>query len=32
LLVGDGFRDLYQPAKGNVRDLAAGFLELLFEF
>lgn len=32
LLVGRGFRDLYQPLEGNVRDLAAGFVDLAFEY
>ena len=32
LLVGKGFRDLYQPLQGDARDLAAGFLEMAFEY
>ena len=32
LLVGNGFRDLYQPLYGSVPDLAAGFFEATFEY
>ncbi|MFM7976601.1 MAG: hypothetical protein ACKO8U_16140 [Pirellula sp.] len=32
LIVGDGFRDLYQPLYGSVPDLAAGFFEATFEY
>jgi len=32
LIVGKGFRDLYQPLNGKVSDLAAGFLEATFEY
>jgi hypothetical protein len=32
LLVGKGFRDLYQPLYGSVSDLAAGFFEATFEY
>lgn len=32
LVVGDGFRDLYQPLNGEVSNLAAGFLEASFEY
>jgi hypothetical protein len=32
LIVGKGFRDLYQPLNGKVNDLAAGFLEASFEY
>jgi len=32
LLVGNGFRDLYQPLHGSVPDLAAGFFEATFEY
>jgi len=32
LIVGNGFRDLYQPLEGNVNDLAAGFFEASFEY
>jgi hypothetical protein len=32
LVVGDGFRDLYQPLYGSVPNLAAGFFEATFEY
>ena len=32
LLVGNGFRDLYQPLYGSVPDQAAGFFEATFEY
>lgn len=32
LIVGNGFRDLYQPLQGNVNNLAAGFFEASFEY
>lgn len=32
LIVGKGFRDLYQPLNGHVSDLAAGFFEATFEY
>lgn len=32
LLVGNGFRDLYQPLYGSVTDQAAGFFEATFEY
>ncbi len=32
LLVGKGFRDLYQPLQGDVQNLGAGFLEMAFEY
>lgn len=32
LVVGDGFRDLYQPLYGEVPNLAAGFFEAVFEY
>jgi hypothetical protein len=32
LVVGDGFRDLYQPLYGGVPNLAAGFFEAVFEY
>jgi hypothetical protein len=32
LVVGQGFRDLYQPLNGEVPNLAAGFLEASFEY
>jgi hypothetical protein len=32
LLVGQGFRDLYQPLYGDVPDQAAGFFEATFEY
>ena len=32
LIVGNGFRDLYQPLEGNVNNLAAGFFEASFEY
>lgn len=32
LVVGDGFRDLYQPLYGSVPNLAAGFVEATFEY
>ena len=32
LVVGNGFRDLYQPLEGNVNNLAAGFFEASFEY
>ncbi|MFN6128843.1 MAG: hypothetical protein ACK494_08100 [Planctomycetota bacterium] len=32
LVVGQGFRDLYQPLNGDVPNLAAGFLEASFEY
>lgn len=32
LIVGDGFRDLYQPLNGEVHNLAAGFFEASFEY
>ena len=32
LIVGNGFRDLYQPLEGNVNNLAAGFFEATFEY
>ena len=32
LIVGQGFRDLYQPLNGEVSNLAAGFFEATFEF
>jgi hypothetical protein len=32
LVAGRGFRDLYQPLNGDVKDLAAGFLEAVFEY
>ncbi len=32
LIVGRGFRDLYQPLNGNVNNLAAGFFEASFEY
>jgi hypothetical protein len=32
LVVGKGFRDLYQPLNGGVPNLAAGFLEASFEY
>lgn len=32
LIVGDGFRDLYQPLYGSVPNLAAGFFEATFEY
>ena len=32
LLVGNGFRDLYQPLYGSVPNLAAGFFEATFEY
>jgi hypothetical protein len=32
LIVGNGFRDLYQPLNGHVSDLAAGFFEATFEY
>lgn len=32
LIVGNGFRDLYQPLNGHVSNLAAGFFEAAFEY
>ena len=32
LIVGNGFRDLFQPLNGHVSDLAAGFFEASFEY
>ncbi len=32
LIVGNGFRDLFQPLHGHVSDLAAGFFEASFEY
>jgi len=32
LIVGNGFRDLFQPLEGNVNNLAAGFFEASFEY
>ena len=32
LIVGNGFRDLYQPLEGKVNNLAAGFFEASFEY
>jgi hypothetical protein len=32
LVVGQGFQDLYQPLNGSVPNLAAGFLEVSFEY
>jgi hypothetical protein len=32
LIVGQGFRDLYQPLNGNVPNLFAAFLEATFEY
>ncbi len=32
LIVGNGFRDLYQPLNGTVNNLAAGFFEASFEY
>jgi hypothetical protein len=32
LVVGKGFRDLYQPLNGDVSNLAAGFVEATFEY
>ncbi len=32
LIVGNGFRDLYQPLEGSVNNLAAGFFEASFEY
>jgi len=32
LVVGNGFRDLYQPLNGHVSNLAAGFFEAAFEY
>ncbi len=32
LVVGDGFRDLFQPLNGEVHNLAAGFFEASFEY
>jgi len=32
LIVGNGFRDLYQPLEGSVSNLAAGFFEASFEY
>ncbi len=32
LMVGNGFRDLYQPLNGHVSNLAAGFFEAAFEY
>ena len=32
LIVGNGFRDLYQPLQGDVSNLAAGFFEASFEY
>jgi hypothetical protein len=32
LIVGNGFRDLYQPLEGHVNNLAAGFFEASFEY
>ena len=32
LVVGKGFRDLYQPLEGKVSNLAAGFFEASFEY
>jgi len=32
LIVGRGFRDLFQPLNGDVNNLAAGFFEATFEY